>query len=60
MSLIVWMTPSVSPNVSVFENVFVREMMESHSVLGLVIRLNFQYLNLSFIIRWNVNSSNRH
>ena len=39
------------------ENVPVRQMMKSHSVLGLVIRLNCPYLHLSFMIRWNVNSN---
>ena len=50
------MTPSVGPNFPPSQNITVREMMESHSELGLVIRLNFPWLHLSFIIRWNVNS----
>ena len=36
-------------------NVHVREMMESHSELCLVIPLYFLQLHLAFIIRWNVN-----
>ena len=43
--------------VFLFVNVFVREMMKSHSVLGLVIRLIFPFLHLSFIIWWNVNTN---
>ena len=50
------MTPNVRP-IFHFENVSVREMVNSHSVLGLVIRLNFPYLHLSFIVRWNVNGN---
>ena len=49
------MTSSVGPSFSFFQNVLVREMMKSYPPLGLVIRLNFSYLHLSFIIRWNVN-----
>ena len=36
-------------------NVHVREMLESHSELCLVIPLYFLQLHLAFIIRWNVN-----
>ena len=38
-----------------FQNVLVREMMKSHSVLGLVIRLNLSHLHLSLITPWNVD-----
>ena len=37
----VWMTPSVGSRFFSFENVLVREVMKSYSVLGLVIRLNY-------------------
>ena len=52
------MTPSVRRVFLLFEKIFVREMMKSHSVLGLVIWLSSPFLHLSFIIGWNVNSSN--
>ena len=48
------MTTSAGPEFSFLQNVHVREMMKSHSVLGLVIRLNIPYAHLLFIIRWNV------
>ena len=37
----VWMTPSEGPTFLFFENTLFREMMKSHSELGLVIRLFF-------------------
>ena len=44
----VWMTPS--DKCFPLQNIPVREMMMSHSVLGLVIRLTCPFLHLLFII----------
>ena len=45
------MTPRLGHKLFLSENILVREMMKSLSVLGLVLRLIFPQLHLSFIVQ---------